>query len=224
MYGQHQLFYSIAISLSTIAGFSSGYISNCTVSGESNMALRGDSVLTPYLPDEELAAPNTPPFLIVNASRKPQLAPFYLDWLGAGGGMKEPPSKMQWSTIAQESTTLGWLKTPQMPIRVVVYLYPQIDSAGIPAEGSGFEYRCTQPGSQQAPCTYRKVRHLGKPAIEVDLNDRSNANACYVVIHAGWIVRHQQAKHGANVKYDTTDDDDEVAASWAWHRCKNSPN
>lgn len=130
--------------------------------------------------------------------------------------MKEPPSKMHWSKIAQESTTLGWFETPQLPIRVVVYLYSQVNSAGIPAEGAGSEYRCTQSGSQQAPCTYHKVMHSGRSVIKVDLNDKSSADACYIVVHASWIVGQSPRTRDTNGDRATNV---EVAASWAWNRC-----
>lgn len=221
MHGKYQFFYSIVISLSAIAGLSSGCASDRSNFSKPNITLQSDSVLTPYLPDEELAAPNTPPSLIVAARRKPLLQPFYLDWSGAGGGMKEPPSNMHWSKIAQESTTLGWLETSQLPIRVVVYLYSQVNSAGIPDEGAGSEYRCTQTISQQVPCTYSKVRHLGKPAVELVLNDKSDDDTCYIVVYAGWIVPQSQPTRSTK---GGRANNNEVGASWAWHRCKDSPS
>ncbi len=204
-----QCFWLIAASLIVVTGFSSG----CTPN-HSSSDVQG---ITPYLPDEALTAPSSPPTFLVAAPGQTRLQPFYLDWSGAGGSAKAPPSEMYWSKLAQGSATLGWLETSQVPIRVVVYLYPQVSSTGVPTEALGSEYRCTQPGSQQALCTYRQVMHSGRAAIEIAVRDRSDTKACYVVVHAGWIVQYPQAARGKLAIPDT--DTSEVAASWAWYRC-----
>jgi hypothetical protein len=164
-----------------------------------------DTPVAPYLPNEQLAAPKTPPSFLVAASGEPTLQPFYTDWLAARGITKAPPSVMYWPAIAQKSPTLGWLKTSQIPIRVVVYFYPQISPTGIPSEDSGLEYRCLQSNSRQSFCTYRRVTHSKKSSIELTVHDNLGTDACYVVVNAAWIVQNSQS--------------DEVSASWAWNRC-----
>jgi hypothetical protein len=204
-----QYFWLITASLLVVTGFSSG----CTT----NHSSPGARTITPYLPDEELTAPRSPPTFRVAAPGQTLLQPFYLDWSDAGGSAKAPPTEMHWPKLAQGSATLGWLETSQVPIRVVVYLYPQVSSTGVPIERLGSEYRCTQAGSPQALCTYRQVMHSKRAAIEIAVRDRSDTDACYVVVHAGWIVRYPQAARGKTAIPDT--DTSEVGASWAWHRC-----
>ncbi len=127
---------------------------HCGCATKSRFHQQDDTSVAPYLPNEQLAAPKTPPSFLVVASGEPTLQPFYTDWLAAGGSTKAPPSVMHWPAITQKSLTLGWLKTSQIPIRVVVYFYSQISPTGIPSEDSGLEHRCLQSNSRQSFCTY----------------------------------------------------------------------
>uniref|UniRef100_A0A0C1R3B4 Uncharacterized protein n=1 Tax=Tolypothrix bouteillei VB521301 TaxID=1479485 RepID=A0A0C1R3B4_9CYAN len=195
---QCQCFRSIAVSLIAIG-------LNCGCTTKSNQQ---DTSVAPYLPNEQLAAPKTAPLFLVAAPGEPTIEPFYIDWSAARGSIKVPPSVMHWSAIAQKSTTLGWLETSQIPIRVVIYVYPQVSPTGIPPENSGFEHRCLHSSSQQSFCTYRKIVHSNKSAIELTVRDKLGPDACYVVVHGAWIVQDSQA-----VPYN------EVSASWGWSRC-----
>ncbi len=191
-------FWSIAVSL-VMTGL------HCGCATKSSRSDRQDTFVVPYLPFEQLAAPKTPPLFLVAAPREPTIQPFYIDWSAARGSTKTPPSVMHWPAIAQKTPTLGWLETSQIPIRVVVYFYPQVSSTGIPPEGSGLEHRCLQSTSQQSFCTYRQVTRLNKSAIELSVRDRLGTDACYVIVNAAWIVLGSQSH--------------EVSASWAWNRC-----
>lgn len=215
MQGRQRRFFSIVASLTIVTLIIGSCADHHSRSESLGVAPQGDTSLAPYLPDKDLAAPTAPPTFLVAAPGEPTLRPFYLDWSGASGSTKAPPDRMRWQAIAHTSATLGWLGTSQVPIRVVVYLYPRVDSNGIPIEGSGSEHRCSHSDSQQAFCTYRKVVHSGKSAIELGVRGL-DTSACYVVVHASWIVRHQ-VTGGTVVTRDTNHD--EVAASWAWRRC-----
>ncbi|MEA5597229.1 hypothetical protein [Rivularia sp. UHCC 0363] len=179
------------------------------------MTLQDNATFTSYLPQEVLAAPKTPPNFIVTSDREFQLQPFYVDWSSAGGRIKAPPSKIRWLAVAQSDTLLGWLETPQVPIRVVVYIYPQVNATGIPREDLGSEYRCIQGNSPQGFCVYHKASHSGKDAILLNLRHRLDADACYVVVNVSWIVPHPQVELSGNP------DNNEVSASWGWHRCSH---
>lgn len=209
-------------SLAISAGFIGGCATERSSSGKRGVDPNSKLSLAPYLPDEKLAAPSTPPSFIVATPVKLSLQPFYRDWLAAGGSTNTPPTSLLWQISTQNSATLGWLLTSQVPIRVIVYLYVQVDKRGIPIEGSGKEYRCTllnssSANSQQPPCTYRPLMYSGKPLIEITIANQSQTNEqCYVIVNAAWIVRYSQTI-GSPTAEDNTNQ--EVSASWGWRRC-----
>ncbi len=201
---------------------SAGCATERSSSGKRGVVLNARLSLAPYLPDEKLAAPNTSPSFIVATPTELSLQPFYRDWLAAGGSTNTPPTSMLWHLSTQNSATLGWLKTSQVPIRVIVYLYAKVDNKGIPPEGSGKEYRCillnsTSANLEQPPCTYRPLVHSGKPLIELATANQLDTNdQCYVIVNAAWIAHYSQSIGGATAEDRANQ---EVSASWGWRRC-----
>jgi hypothetical protein len=181
--------------------------SGCTNQIFSTKKLSNSSSV-PYLPDEELAAPSEVPNFSVWPSQT-ALRPFYYDWTDAGGGKQEPPAKMHWK-ILPRTATLGWIETSQVPIRIIVYRYPWVNSTGIPDETSGSENRCVLSSVGQEPCRFRKIKHSGKFRIDIFSDDRFNNKDCYTVVHAAWLTKPSS---------QLPSDHGEVSASWAWNHC-----
>ncbi|WP_157982426.1 hypothetical protein [Nocardiopsis sp. FIRDI 009] len=156
----------------------------------------------PYLPDHMIDAPKEPPRLYLGGDRGGfELARVAVDWTDRGGPFEEPGDAVTWprSPSAPGPVVEFVFDTAQIPMRVVVYSYPEVGADGIPDQENGTETLCSF-GDASGKCWYQ-----GGDGDDVRVAVRDARPGDHLVIHAAWPVLSGDGAPGEL---------DEVSASW----------
>ncbi|MFC4336831.1 hypothetical protein [Salininema proteolyticum] len=158
--------------------------------------------IMPYLPDSMVDAPRNPPDLHVGTPEGTARARLIAaDWNPGSGTALEAPASLRWPSAAAPRGSLDFsFSTPQVPVRVVVYQYPGVDSNGIPAEEEGTETICGW-NDPDLPCSREGD---GEEDITVTVDPLPRAGD-HFVLHAAW---------KAPVEDQSRADPEIVSASW----------
>ncbi|WP_152486356.1 hypothetical protein [Nocardiopsis lucentensis] len=140
----------------------------------------------PCLPSQMVDAPKDPPHLYLGGVREGfALARVAVDWAALGGPFEEPGDTVTWPRFPSAPGPIAEFvfDTAQIPMRVVVYSYPDVGPDGIPDEEHGTETLCSFGEPSSGPCWYR-----GGDGENVRVAVRDVRAGDHLVVHAAWPV------------------------------------